>query len=107
MEPGNLMKEYMEKEWSMAVLPTASAEEITAALASRINELIQHDFHRLVSLLYRIDISEKKIRQLLEKNNESDAGRIIAGLFIERQLQKIESRKKYSQKPTDSEEEKW
>ena len=46
----------------------------------------------LVQILYRIDVSEKKIKTLLKENQGSDAGKIIASLIIERQMQKIKSR---------------
>lgn len=73
-----------------------------------LNDLINQDFSILLQLLYRIDINEKKIRLLLEKNPTEDSASIIADLIIERQLQKIESRKlfKENQDP-DCGEERW
>ncbi|HWC54101.1 MAG TPA: hypothetical protein VG676_11000 [Chitinophagaceae bacterium] len=64
-------------------------------LALFINDLIVNDFTKLVQLLYRIDISEKKLKQLLSDNADKDAGKIIAELIIERQLQKIKSRQQF------------
>jgi AraC-like DNA-binding protein len=77
-------------------------------LASYINDLIQKDFNKLISILYRLDVSENKLRRLLEENTGSDAGRIIADLVIERQLQKIKSRRQFHQPDNDIDEnEKW
>ncbi|HWB93364.1 MAG TPA: hypothetical protein VG605_15995 [Puia sp.] len=64
-------------------------------LAEKINALIQNDFGALVQLLYRIDVSEDKLRRMLADNSGEDAGRLIARLIIERQRQKIENRRKY------------
>jgi hypothetical protein len=77
-------------------------------LAGKINELIQNDFHKLISLLYRLDISEEKLKHLLIEKPETNAGDLIADLIIERQIQKAKSREKYKQ-PGDniSDEEKW
>jgi hypothetical protein len=77
-------------------------------LAEKINTMINHDFGTLVQLLYRIDVNETKLRRLLEGNVRQDAGMIIAALIIERQWQKIESRRK-SDGATDpaGEEERW
>ena len=77
-------------------------------LAERINEFIKNDFQKLVSILYRMDVSETKLKQLLANNLEADAGIIIADLMIERQTEKIKSRQQYS-KPDEniSDDEKW
>lgn len=77
-------------------------------LISLINKLINEDFHSLIQLLYRIDVNEKKIRLTLEENSDKDAASVLADLIIERQLQKIESRKKYTYKNNaDEHNEKW
>lgn len=76
-------------------------------LADKINELINSDFQKLVSILYRMDVSEPKLKLLLKENPNVDAGIIIADLMIERQLQKAESRKKFKRDENISDEEKW
>jgi hypothetical protein len=63
--------------------------ELLHSLAAYVNELIMTNFERLVQLLYRIDVSEEKLKKLLRQNPESDAGMIIADLIIERQKQKL------------------
>jgi hypothetical protein len=78
------------------------------SLASEINDLIKNDFEKLVNLLYRIDVSESKLKSMLQSNPDTDAGHIIAGLLIERQLQKIKLKKEFTSKyPEPDEEEKW
>ena len=72
-----------------------SFELLKEKLAAYINHLIQADFEKLVSLLYRIDVSENKLKYLLNENPGEDAGKIIAGLIIERQMQKIKFRRQY------------
>lgn len=82
-------------------------EELKRKLSAHINHLIQTDFENLVSLLYRIDISEPKLKHLLQETRGEDAGNTIADLIIERQLQKIESRKKSTGNENIPDEEKW
>ncbi len=77
------------------------------ALAEWINELILHDISGLLNLLYRLDVSEDKIRKLLNELQQEDAGRIIAATIIERQLQKKQARASYRQEGEIPEEEKW
>jgi len=81
-----------------------------SALSSEIDHLIKNDFEKLVSILYRMDVNESKLRMLLQDENGSDAGELIATLMIERQLQKIESRKKYGGQNPDNDipsDERW
>ncbi len=75
-------------------------------LVLQINDLINNDFERLVSLLYRIDVSEKKLTTLLQENKTGNTAELIANLIIERQLQKIISRRE-TKKDNFNEEEKW
>jgi hypothetical protein len=70
-------------------------------LSDYINQLILVNFERLVQLLYRIDVSEAKLKYLLKENPNEDAGRIIALLIIERQIQKIKFKKEMSESDRD------
>ena len=77
-------------------------------LAAGINQMINNDFPGLINLLYRFDIDEKKLKELLRTNSGEDAGMIIAELLIERQIEKQRSREKYRTDSGDiKEEDKW
>jgi hypothetical protein len=53
-------------------------------------------------------VNETRLKSLLQANKEQDAGIIIADLMIERQLQKIKSRRQSTQRDNDIDEnEKW
>lgn len=68
-------------------------------LSQFIDHLIQTDFNRLLSMLYRVDISEEKLKlKLGENKNEQFSSRIIAQLLIDREIEKIASRAKYRSK---------
>ncbi|WMJ72622.1 hypothetical protein RCC89_05520 [Cytophagaceae bacterium ABcell3] len=72
-------------------------EEQMKLLAAYIEELIHNDFSRLLQILYRVDVPEEKLKKALAENKESlSSGEIIARLLVERQVQKIELRAKYS-----------
>jgi hypothetical protein len=75
-------------------------------LEDGINDLIVHNFEKLVQLLYRIDVNEAKLKAMLADNTNEDAAKIIAALIIERQLQKIKSRAEFK-KNNDPSEERW
>ena len=76
-------------------------------LADKINDLIVHDFNKLISALYRADISEKKLNALLAEHKNEDAGKLIALLFIERQSEKIRSRRENRRDHNIDEEDRW
>ncbi len=79
-----------------------------SALSIRINELILHNFDKLIFLLYRLDINESNLTKLLKDHSCSDAGRLIAELIIERQIQKIKIRESFRQEDINIDEnEKW
>lgn len=76
-------------------------------LADYINEMILHDFTGLLNLLYRLDVSEMKIRNILDEMQQVDAGKIIADVIIERQLQKLRTKEQFRQDHDIPEDEKW
>lgn len=81
--------------------------DLHAALAAYVNHLILHQFNDLVYLLYRVDVSEQKLKILLKEYPGVQAGDMIASLIIERQLQKIKSRKESRQNNDIKEEDRW
>jgi len=84
-----------------------SEENLLQKLSEFINHLIQTNFQKLVLILYRVDVSENKLKQLLQTETGEDAATIIARLIIEREIQKINSRNLFSHKNDICDEEKW
>ncbi|MBS1933428.1 MAG: hypothetical protein JST96_05460 [Bacteroidetes bacterium] len=97
----------LRKDMQLELADNISLEEIKEQLAGYVNDLISNDFEKLVSLLYRVDVSEKKLKKMLNENKNTDAGKIIAELIIERQAQKIKTRNEYKKRDDVSDEEKW
>lgn len=87
--------------------PKITREELAEKLSAYINQLINNNFQQLVFVLYRVDINETALKHLLKENPGENAGKIIAGLIIDRQLQKIKSRKKFKSKEDIPDDEKW
>lgn len=107
MENAGLIK-LLNEELPVGIDENDTYRQIHSQLAAYINNLIQNDFDRLVSYLYRIDVNEQKLKALLQQNPSEDAGNIIAELIIERQQQKIKTREQYSRRNNNfNEEEKW
>src|SRR6185295_923706 len=86
---------------------TTSQQQLVDALAAAINHLIQADFIRFINILYRIDISENTVKETLEKQGDQDAGVLIAGLIIERQLLTQKMRARFKSQEDIPDDEKW
>jgi hypothetical protein len=84
-----------------------SYEQLRSALSMIINTLITTDFSRLISILYRLDIPENKLRIAMSKAGEQTAGEVIAEMIIERQIQKIQARELYKSGEDIPEDERW
>jgi hypothetical protein len=82
-----------------------SGHDMVEELSIKINELINTDFEKLVQLLYRVDVDETKLKKILQENADTDAGKLIALLLIERQQEKLQSKK--DSPPVDPNEELW
>ena len=94
-------------ELGIAIPYSASLDDLKNVLAEKFNDLINTDFNHLVQLLYRIDINEEKLKQVLKQNEGKDTAALLADLTIERQLQKIRSREDYRKDEDISDDEKW
>lgn len=86
-----------------------SMDEVKNVIADHVNLLISNNFNKLISILYRLDINESKLKKLLADSRDEDAGMIIADLIIERQKQKLISRERFQNKGENNidENEKW
>lgn len=82
-------------------------ESLRTQLTDYINYLLIEDFSRLVQLLYRVDISEQKLKQLLREHPQTDAAVLITDLLLQRQEEKNRTRKSFTPDKDIPEEEKW
>lgn len=76
-------------------------------LVDYINHLLLHDFNKLVSILYRVDVSESKLKETLQLNPQTDAALLIANLLIARQEEKLKTKSESTSNNTIAEEDKW
>ncbi len=104
----NDLTALIKKDLAIDLPDIISIPELEKLLSVYVNDLIQHNFQQLITLLYRIDVNETKLRKLLQEHTNETAGNILAKLIIERQIQKIKTRQQFNQAENDiSEEEKW
>jgi|SRR5450432_494510 len=94
----NYLIDYLQKELTIEPLSNPSLNELKDKWSNYFNELIQLDFQKLIFILYRVDVSEKKFRQLLKEYPDENAGKIITELMIERLKIKFLTKQKYRSK---------
>ncbi|MEQ9467545.1 MAG: hypothetical protein RLN88_09040 [Ekhidna sp.] len=64
-------------------------------LAKQVNYLLDHDLNKLLNALYRIDIPESQVKQLLHYSSQGEIAKNMAKAIIEREKQKVITRQKY------------
>ncbi len=70
-------------------------KDVHAFVAVHVERLLQHNRGRLMSILYRIDVAEPRVRHVLEYEPHESLAAAITDLIIERQLQKLQTRRRY------------
>ena len=64
-------------------------------LTEVINILLHRDYHRLLNAMYRLDINEKLFREAMSGMHSPNVASRLADLVIDREIEKIKTRKKY------------
>jgi hypothetical protein len=105
-DSGALIKE-LNRSYGWELADTLTLQQLEEALAETLNGWIRSDFTILVQFLYRIDISESRLRLLLNENTSEDTGHLLARLVLERQRQKIRTRRQFKAPQAESDEERW
>lgn len=99
-----LLRKQIEESLSLRpelVEETQSEEQLLALIEQLVEELINHDFERLLLILYRLDVSEVKVKKAIDDSGPALASRRIAELILEREKAKVRTREKYSSGETD------
>ena len=73
-----------------------SESRLRDAMVDAFAYLIDNDFQKLVQILYKADVDQYKLKELLEKVEGVSSAEVIADAYIARQLAKVETWKKYS-----------
>jgi hypothetical protein len=73
-----------------------SESHLRDVLVKTFEYLVEGDFNKLLHILYRADVDQYKLKELLENTEGKSSAEIIADAYIERQKVKVETWKKYS-----------
>lgn len=87
---------YVSETFDLQGISNVSFEQMRQLLIERVDELFRYDFEKLKWILYRIDVNEHKLSFILKQNTDKEVAEIIADAIIQRQIEKINTRKQYS-----------
>lgn len=73
-----------------------SAEQLREKMVHAFSWLLDNDISKMMNILYRADVDEERLKSLLISRSQLPSAEVIADEYISRQMQKIETRKKYS-----------
>jgi len=76
-------------------------ETLVEYMTGRIEELMATQFESLMSMMYRLDVDEGKIRRALNPTNPENPAKGLARLIVLRQKQRMATREKYKQNSPD------
>lgn len=90
-------KDFIKSDYS-SLVPNNDyerLEEFRKYLTEKMKDMLDKNYNLLINTLYRIDISEKKLAELFSAKNKESIPQKLADLIIERQIEKINFRKRY------------
>jgi hypothetical protein len=72
-------------------------EDVRLFVRNHVARLLDHNPAMLMSILYRIDVSEAQVQNVLKLAGHDEISDRLAELIIDRQLQKLRLRRRYSE----------
>jgi len=93
------IKSIINTQFSDLVPKTELDSDFLNLVTERVAELMETNMELFFNHLYRMDIDERRIHQILQNPEESESVYLsIARVIIDRQKKRIETKRKYKQK---------
>lgn len=100
----NLLRDQIQKSLQLRedlVQQTENEAELLALIEQLIQELIDNDFEQFLRLLYRIDLNEQKVKEVIASRGPEHATKSIAVMILEREKEKAKSREEHKSDSPD------
>lgn len=97
-EDNKQVYEIISGNFELEKVNDITIEEIQRILTERIREMLDKNIEKLILILYRIDVSQKKADEIFNNPSKDEIASFLAKAVIERQLEKVRTRRKYSGK---------
>ncbi len=77
-------------------------EALLEELRRRVDFLLRHDFDRLISCMYMLDVPEEKFTEAVRRPPHEQPDRLLADIILEREIERMQTRRRYArQERTD------
>lgn len=98
MEENKELNEAISSRFELIKADNLNIDDLRRVLTDRILDLLERNVERLLSILYRVDLNQKRLDEIFMNGTKEEIAEKIAEAVIERQIQKIETRKLYKNK---------
>jgi D-alanyl-D-alanine carboxypeptidase len=94
-DTGENLQKAIIQQWNIPDSTGALPHQLLEALAKRVSGLIDTDINRLMTAMYTLDIDETRFAEAMGLPDKDMAARAVAELILEREIQKMETRRQY------------
>lgn len=88
---------HLQRLFDVEHLPSSDLEALHFKLSGLVLHLLQQDLSRLLYILYRVDVEERQVKEAMVADDAEIIADRISRLIIKREMQKAQTRIKYSQ----------
>lgn len=91
------IKSLIDYQYTTDVVNSGNDADFVNIVAKRVAELMDTNIELFFNHLYRMDIDERSIHNILNSPDEDNVYTAIALIIIERQKKRLETKRKYKQ----------
>jgi len=92
------IKSLISKNYEVDVINELSKEKLIEEVANRVEFFMENNMELFFNHLYRMDVNEKKVHDILYHSDTEDSVYVsLAKLIVERQFQRLETKRKFKQ----------
>ncbi len=92
------------QSWQIEASTGLTSHALLDALTDRVAMLLKHNLDRLAAAMYTLDVDETRFNAALTLPDNSETARAVAELILEREIQKMASRRAYRKPPEGAED---
>jgi hypothetical protein len=92
----NLSRLFADGSEDLTDQQALSLEELRRYVAENVSRLLDRNPSMLMSILYRVDVSERDVKHAFSETDPNQLPLVLADLLIERQIFKMKIRQAYS-----------
>lgn len=93
----------LDQGWGVSLdrVEVPDRHNLLKALAERVAHLLSHDFNGFLTAMYLLDVSEDRVKAA-HTEDLAETSNNLAEVILTREIEKMESRKKYARKESPS-----